>query len=83
MHYNFCIKNVTKCTLCYEPVQVSDMETHIMEAKGTQESWAEAIVVFDETKLLKMKDHGTEIFKMKDDQGQSILHIAVKGDNSE
>lgn len=36
LHYNFCIKNVTKCSYCEEPVQFAELKTHIEEASGTK-----------------------------------------------
>ena len=29
LHFNFCIKNVTKCPQCYEPVETSEIKAHV------------------------------------------------------
>jgi len=31
LHFNYCIKNVTKCQYCYEPVDTKELQTHIEE----------------------------------------------------
>lgn len=41
------------------------------------------MTVFNEAKLLKMQAHGTEIFKLKDEQGMTMLHLAVRGETEQ
>lgn len=51
LHYNFCLKNVTKCPFCNDPVQISELQSHIDESQGTPETIKEAIETADIKKL--------------------------------
>jgi len=43
LHFNYCIKHVTKCPHCYEPVETTELQAHIEDQKGSRDTWIEAI----------------------------------------
>ena len=36
LHYNFCIKHITKCPYCSEPHPLDELQQHIDEAQGSE-----------------------------------------------
>lgn len=66
LHYNFCLKNVTKCSFCYEPISINEIEEHTVTQKGSIDTWREAICSLDTEKLIKMQQHGNDPFLMRD-----------------
>ena len=71
LHYNFCVKNNTKCSFCNEAVSIQELQQHIDEAKGDPETQSKAIQTADLPLLKKMQEHGADLFTVK---GVSLMH---------
>lgn len=85
LHYNYCVKNISKCPYCKVPVLTKEMEQHVEQFKGTDEQILQAIQEGNFDALNKMQIHGADFNSYKDvnDKDNSLLHIAAKMDNKE
>jgi len=44
LHYTYCVKNISKCPHCQEPIQTKELQDHIEEMSGTVEEIKEAML---------------------------------------
>ena len=66
LHNNYCVKNISKCQFCKQPVAKSEMEDHLEEMQGSEELARESANNGDFEKLKNMMEHGADILNFKD-----------------
>ena len=44
LHVAYCMKNITKCSHCKNPIDVKDIQKHLDEKKGTIKDWVYTIM---------------------------------------
>ena len=83
LHHNHCVRNISKCTYCDQPIAKSEMEDHLEEMKGSEQIARQAAEEGDFDKLKLMQQHGADIWNFKDSANadNSLLHYAVKTNN--
>ena len=85
MHYNYCIKNISKCPFCGKPFPTKEMQEHIDEMKGDP-SQIKALAEEGKIDVLKnMAIHGADVvgFMDAENMNNSLMHIAAKANNKE
>ena len=79
LHFNFCVKNNTKCSFCGEAVSLQELQQHIDEAKGDADALSQSVQQVDLPALKRMQEHGADVFSARvSDGGLSLMHLAVK-----
>lgn len=66
LHYNYCVKNISKCQFCNQPVAKNEMEDHLEEMKGSEELARISANNGDFEKLKNMIEHGADILSFRD-----------------
>ena len=85
LHYAYCIKNITKCPYCLEPIATKELQSHIDEMKGTDEQVKQLALDGKFEELKKRLLHGASVsdYRDKDNWNNSLIHIAAKSNNKE
>lgn len=81
---SFCIRHITHCSFCNQTIKKQDLETHIINAKGTIYDLVEEVKRGDFDKITDREAHGADLKELMDDEsGNNLLHISVRTGNKE
>jgi ankyrin repeat protein len=82
LHFVQCLKRITRCISCNEPISAVELDNHIAAQKGSIEDMIIDIESGNIGRLDSRVAHGAEL-SIVDTNGNTLLHIAVKSGKRE